>query len=56
MTTNGFQYRRPFRAFGEAPFRFPLVAEMCLGKACSGLGESTGQGESCRGKGHGRLG
>ena len=42
MTTNGFQYRCPFRAFGEAPFRFPLVAEMCLGKAGSGLVESTG--------------
>ena len=56
MTTNGFQYRRPFRAFGEAPLRFPLVAEMCLGKAGSGLVESAGQGESCRGKGHGSLG
>jgi hypothetical protein len=29
---------------------------MCLGKAGGGLVESTGQGESCRGKGHGSLG
>lgn len=56
MTTKRFQYRRPLRAFDKAPFRFPLIGEMRLGEGSGGLVESTRQGKSCWGKGHGGIG